>query len=345
MTPQPFIGVRPPAWSGQDAADAFVRLLAWTEHAESLGLDFIYVGDRLLAAAHGPDEESVYEATMLDPFVVLSAMAARTQRVWLAPIVAVVPFRHPAYLAKSTATLDILSSGRLVLGAGSGWSEPELRMFGIDRRARGQRMEEAVQILRMLWSGEPIHHHGRFWQLEGIQVTPRPIQRPGPPIWFGSFAPDDVVDWSGEFAGGQRRSLERIGRIGDGWVPMTYSVGHRRKHAPSQLAKGWEVIRDTAIGESRDPARIEVVYAHWIAVARTAAERRDCEAALARWWPGSFEEATETYLIGTPEQIVREIRRQSAGLEQVDGYLFTTIVETNAQLELIAHELAPLLRE
>ena len=147
---KPFYGVRPAGWLGESAGNAAVEILAWAQTAERFGFDVVYVGDRLLAAARDERGGAVYDAAMLDPFVLLSAIAARTERIRLATLVAVVPFRHPASLAKLSASLDIVSGGRFVLGAGSGWSTPELKMFGVDRRRRGAQMEEAIRIVRRL---------------------------------------------------------------------------------------------------------------------------------------------------------------------------------------------------
>lgn len=341
---EPFVGVRPPSWLGADAGDAAQELLDWTEGAEALDYDMVFVGDRLLAEAHGADDFAVYQAAMLDPFTLLSAMAARTQRVRLAPLVAVLPFRHPAYVAKITSTLDIISQGRLVLGVGSGWSDPELKMFDIDRRERGTMLEVAVELLRRLWMGESVSHDGPYWTLEQVRVLPRPVQRPGPPIWLGSFAPDDAVTWRGDFSGGQVRALERIGRIADGWVPLTYSAGHKCQVSPELLSAGWSIVRRAAEAASRNPDEIDVVYAHWIAVVRTEEERQAALRGLEAFFPGSYDEACDTYLIGTPDEILQKIADHTKQLDRVDGYLLTPIVQTTGQLEAIAEEVVPKLK-
>ncbi|MHB1808620.1 MAG: LLM class flavin-dependent oxidoreductase [Solirubrobacteraceae bacterium] len=341
---EPFVGVRPPGWLGADPAADVQQTLEWAQQAERLGFELLFVGDRLLGSAHSETGMPVYEAAMLDPFVLLSAIAARTSRLRLATLVAVLPFRHPASMAKLVVSLDVLSEGRFVLGAGSGWSDPELKMFGVQRRTRGAQMEESIEILRELFKGEPTTCDGRFWQLEDVVMAPRPIQPGGPPVWLASFAPDDAVTWSGEMSPAQRRALERVGRIADGWVPLTYSAGHKCQLAAEQLEEGWRIIEGAARQAGRDPDAIELIYPHWIAVVRDEPERRACEAGLARYFSGSYEDAQATYLIGTPEEIAQRIRDHTAGLPRVDGYLLTPIVQTGAHLEAIASELRPLLR-
>lgn len=338
----PFFGVRPAGWITDEPGERAASLLRWAALADALGFDVVFVGDRLLATAGGSDL-AVYDAPMIDPFVLLSAMAARTSRIRLAPLVAVVPFRHPASLAKLTASLDVVSDGRFVLGAGSGWSDAELRMFSIDRRARGRQMEEGLNFIRRLWSGETITEAGEFWTLDGVRVTPAPIQEPGPPVWLASFAPDDAVTWAGSISGGQRRALERIGRVADGWVPLTYSAGHKCQLSPEQLGAGWELVAASAQGADRDPAEIDVMYAHWVEIVDSEVERTACQEALRRFFPGSWEEALKTYLIGTAEEIAERVVTHTARLPRVDGYLFTSMSERPEQLERIAAELRPLL--
>lgn len=343
-TSEPFVGVRPPGWLGRDPAGDVQQTIEWAQQAERLGFDLLFVGDRLLGSARSDGGMTVYEAAMLDPFVLLSAIAARTSKLRLATLVAILPFRHPALLAKLVVSLDVLSQGRFVLGAGSGWSAPELKMFGIDRRARGAQMEESIEILRELWKGQPTTYDGRFWQLDEVVMAPRPLQPDGPPVWLASFAPDDAATWSGEMSPAQLRALERVGRVADGWVPLTYSAGHKRQLEAAQIEQGWQIIRDAARQVGRDPGEIEIIYPHWIAVVRDDAERRACEAGLARYFSGSYEDALATYLIGTPEEIAERIHTHTAGLERVDGYLLTPIVQTDAHLEAIASELRPLLK-
>lgn len=252
----------------KNPADQTRATVEWAVVAESLGYDVLFVADRLLATAHSGKGLAVYEATMIDPFVMLAAISARTERIRLAPLVAVVPFRHPASMAKLTASLDVRSGRGFICRAGSGRSAPELRMFGVDRRRRGDQLEEGIDLLRQLWRGEPVTHHGEFWSLDDVRVLPRPVQDPGPPIWLGSFAPDDAVTWNGHMTGAQTRALRRIGRIADGWVPLTYSAGHKRQLDSAQLAKGWEIIVEAAEAAGRKPTEIEIVYAHWIAIVR-----------------------------------------------------------------------------
>jgi probable F420-dependent oxidoreductase len=340
---RPFFGVRPAGWLVDEPEAQAASILAWADHAERVGFEVLFVGDRLLSSASSASGSGVYEATMLDPFVLLGAIAGRTQRIRLATLVAVLPFRHPVSTAKITASLDVLSGGRLVLGAGSGWSAPELALFGIDRRTRGRRLEESIGLIRQLWTGEPVGSVDGHWTFDTVRVLPTTVQRPGPPVWLASFAPEDSMSWEGALTGAQRTVLDRIGRVADGWVPLTYSASAKRRLHPDQLAQGWRAIEAAALAAGRDPLDIEVIYPHWIAVVRDDAERDACRAVLSRFFTGTWEQARDTYLIGTPEEIAAMVRDHTSGLPRVDGYLFTPLSDDPAQLDLIATEVRPLL--
>lgn len=339
-----FFGVRPAGWLTGDAAGQTAAILDWAVHAERLGFDHLFVGDRLLSNASDRTGSGVYEATMLDPFVLLSAIAARTSTIRLATLVAVLPFRHPASMAKLTGSLDVVSNGRFVLGAGSGWSAPELAMFGIDRTRRGRQLEVAIDLLRRLWLGEAVEGDGDFWTFDPVRVHPAPVQKPGPPVWLASFAPEDAMVWDGELTRAQHAVLARIGRVADGWAPLTYSASAKRQLDPAQLARGWEAIEASAAASGRDPAAIDIVYPHWIAIVRDEKERDACRRVLERFFTGDWDAARATYLIGTPDEIADAVDRQVAGLPRVDGYLLTPLSDDPEQLDLIAAELVPRLR-
>jgi probable F420-dependent oxidoreductase len=333
----PFVGARPSGWLGGDPTTQIREILDWAVYAEELGFDVFYVGDRLLAAV-ASGENRVYESSMLDPFVLLSGVAARTSKIRLATLVAVVPYRHPASLAKITASLDVLSGGRFILGAGSGWNRTELAMYGVDYATRGKRMEEGLKLVRRLWDGEAITEATEFWDLDGIRVTPTPDR--APPIWLGSFRPTDIVpDWNGEIDDRIRRALSRVGRLADGWVPVLYSGVNQTRMSGKQFAASWDVISEAAEAAGRDPEKIEIIFAHWVAIVRDQAERAACERVLARFFPGTYEEARNTYLIGTPEEILEQIRSMTSELNRIDGYLFTPLNDDKTQLQAISEEI------
>ncbi len=129
---------------------------------------------------------------VLDPWVTLAAIATSTERVLLGPMVTPLPRRRPVKVARETATLDLLSGGRLILGVGSGsdGSGNELSKTGeqLDARARGEMLDESLDILTAAWSGARVHHHGRHHLVDDLEFLPTPAQPDGIPVWVGAFS-------------------------------------------------------------------------------------------------------------------------------------------------------------
>ena len=169
------------------APDGFLPIV---EYIEELGFDSIWLSDS--ATSGGPA-----------PLVALSAAAARTQHLKLGTNVLVAPARNPVLLAKELATVDALSEGRLLPAFGLGIDrEPEAGVIGVPRGERAARTEEAIEIVRLLWPGEPVAFEGRFTSFEDISLSPQPT-RPALDIWLGGSSP---------------AALRRTGRIADGWL-------------------------------------------------------------------------------------------------------------------------------
>jgi alkanesulfonate monooxygenase SsuD/methylene tetrahydromethanopterin reductase-like flavin-dependent oxidoreductase (luciferase family) len=142
--------------------------------AEAVGWDGVFIWDHI-----GHPNSAV------DPWVALAAMAVRTQRVKLGPIVTPVARRRPWKLARETTSLDHLSNGRLVLGVGLGWTPKEFEVFGEagDLRTRVGKLDEGLEVLVGLWGGEPFSYHGAYYQIEDACFKPQPLQKPRIPIW------------------------------------------------------------------------------------------------------------------------------------------------------------------
>lgn len=170
--------------------------------AEAAGFDAVAVTDH-------PAPPEQWRATgghdALDPFVALAFVAAATERVKLLTYLLPGAYRNPFLLAKTTASLDVLSGGRLVLGMGTGYLEDEFAALGIDFERRNELFDETVEVLRKAWTGEPVSCDGSGFSAKAVTVQPAPAQQPGPPIWIG---------------GNSRRAMRRAVDVGDAWMPM-----------------------------------------------------------------------------------------------------------------------------
>jgi len=151
--------------------------------AEEAGWDGVFVWD------HVRGREPVIDVA--DPWITLAAIATATERVRLGPMITPLARRRPVKVARETATLDRLSDGRLTLGIGLGNDRfaSELSITGeqLDDRRRARMLDESLEILAAAWSGEPVHHRGEHYTVDGMRFLPRPVQRPGVPVWVAGY--------------------------------------------------------------------------------------------------------------------------------------------------------------
>ena len=169
--------------------------------AETAGFDAVFVTDH-------PAPSDRWLATgghhALDPFVALSFAAAATTRLRLHTNLLVLAYRNPFHSAKAIATLDALCRGRMIVGVGAGYLEPEFEALGVDFGQRNELTDEAIVTMRAAWRGESVTASGVGWHAAGNTVRPTPAQQPGPPIWVG---------------GNSHRAIRRAVELGDGWTP------------------------------------------------------------------------------------------------------------------------------
>ncbi|MGH7391877.1 MAG: LLM class flavin-dependent oxidoreductase [Candidatus Rokuibacteriota bacterium] len=281
---------------------------------EALGFDSVWCGD------HVSFNLPLYESLTL-----LASYAPITERIRLGTAVYLLALRPPAVAAKVTATLDALSGGRLIFGVGVGGENPkEFEACGVPHRERGARVSEAIDVVRGLWRDTPASFKGRFTQFEGVSIDPKPVQRPGPPIWVG---------------GRSDAALARAGRQGDGWV--SYVV------TPERYAQSLARIHAAAAAHGRSLDGFAAAHLTFITVGR------DHERARAAWvsrlsqrYAQDFAPLANRYgVIGTPDQCAERLDAfRAAGCSY---FLMNPICdppEEREQLEIIAAEIMPRLR-
>jgi len=192
------------------------RFPGFVDALEARGFDSLWLSERLTGPAP-------------DPLVALAMAAGRTRKLKLGTSVLVVPGRNPVVLAKELATLDRLSGGRLLPAVGLGAPVPaEHRAFGVERGERAGLFDEALGLMRRLWTEDDVHHDGEHFHLAGVTLRPRPLQDPVD-VWLGGTSPSE---------------LRRTGRLGDGWLP-SFTV-------PSEVEAGWATITEVAARHDRE---------------------------------------------------------------------------------------------
>ena len=185
--------------------------------AERLGFNSVWVNHHVVHA--GYILERLDDRPYYDALTTLSYVGALTKRVRLGTSVLVLPYLNPLVLVKTLATLDMLSGGRITVGMGVGDLRRESDSVGSDFARRGAYADEGIEIMKALWTQEAPHYEGTFYQFSGIKFSPKPLQRPHPPIWIG---------------GQSRGAIRRAARLGDGWHPAGLS--------PAELAQRLEYL-------------------------------------------------------------------------------------------------------
>lgn len=182
--------------AGEQATPALIRRFAI--QAEDLGLSDVWVSEHIIV----PRDKFPRSPLFYDPVLTLTWVAAVTSRVRLGTSVLVLPMRHPLPLAKELATLQNLSDGRLILGAGVGWLEPEFAALGVPFNERGRRLDEGIAMMRAVWTQDPVTFHAKTIPavIEGMTMTPMPAAPI--PLWLGGSSP---------------AALRRTSRVADGW--------------------------------------------------------------------------------------------------------------------------------
>jgi len=188
------------------------RMLDVARHAEARGLDSIWVTDHVVVPN---DATLIYREDMLDPLAVLPWLAGVTSRIALGTSVVILPYRSPISVAKLLASVDVLSGGRLLVGAAIGWLEGEFEALGVPFKERVSRSEEAITLMKTLWTDATPKLETERHRLSGLQVSPMPLRKPRPPIWIGGMS---------------EPALRRVARMGDGWhatgaTPETFRQG------------------------------------------------------------------------------------------------------------------------
>ncbi|MBI2867529.1 MAG: LLM class F420-dependent oxidoreductase [Chloroflexi bacterium] len=200
-------------------------ILALVRRAEELGYDAVATGDHIVTPDHWL---STAGEAWYDPFALLGFITAVTHRLRLLTDVVALPYRNPFTIAKAVASLDQLSRGRVIFGAGSGFLEAEFSALGIPFQERGPRTDEYLRIIKELWTKEAPSFQGRYYSFSGVRLSPRPLQKPHPPIWIG---------------GSSRRAVQRAVEMGDGWAPFSATPQEVREALAyaDGLMRGWRI--------------------------------------------------------------------------------------------------------
>ncbi|MEE8305560.1 MAG: LLM class flavin-dependent oxidoreductase [Candidatus Tectomicrobia bacterium] len=278
---------------------------SYVSRAEALGYDSLWV-----------QEQIVGDVPILEPLTLLSYVAALTSRLRLGTSVMLTVLRNPVQLAKSLASLDQMSQGRLTVGIGIGGHVPET-IFGYTSERRVRRFVEGLQVMKTLWTESKATVSGNFWQFEGIAMEPKPVQKPHPPVWFGAR---------------QEAALKRAVQHGDGFMGAGSS-------STADFVKQYALLQQYLDDAQRDSETFAISKRVYIAIDddRDRAERR-----LREWFGVRYKNADMAPRVSVwgsrSECIDRLNELAQAGAQHL---MLNPVFDEMTHLELLAQEIVP----
>ncbi len=314
------VGLTIPTRGPLATPDAIATLV---RRAEALGFAHLSVSDHVVvprsigsrypysASGAWPGAAS---GECLEQFTLLAWLAAISSKARLITAVAVVPYRGAVHTAKIAATIDVLSAGRIVLGAGAGWLKEEFEALGAPPfEERGRVTDEWLQAFKMLWTEDDPRFEGRHVRFANVSFLPKPVQKPHPPIWVGGESP---------------AALRRTVRYGDAWFP----IGNNPRHpldTVARLAEGIQRLRQAAEQNGRDPSSVGLAYyAGWFDETKTV----------------QLDGGQRHLLTGSPAQIAEDIAAlgELGVRDLVLNLQRDTLEQSLASMQRFAEEIRPL---
>lgn len=266
-------------------------IVAYARRGEELGFESLWAWDHMFLGSQRP-------FPFLESLSTLTVLARETEHAQLGTGILVLPLRGAAVLAKTAATLDIVSKGRLTLGLAVGWYEREFAACGVPFNRRGKIFEENLELLKRFWTGEPVSGETRGIPFRNAVMLPRPARQPRPRLLVGGYV--DAV-------------LKRVAERSDGWLTYFY--------APHAFARAWRRIREHAEAAGRDPGELDNVAQLPLCVGDSfEAADRDVRQYIADYFdlPAWSESSAESAIRGTPEQCAEQIHQQAlAGVQHI----------------------------
>lgn len=264
-------------------------LIELVQTARDLSFDSVFTINHFLGNLASPQ-----------PISMMATLIPHTGNMQIGTGILILPLFHPVHVAEEFATLDQLSGGRMILGAGVGYRKEEYRAFGIDMKQRGRMLEESIEVIRSLWSGEEVDFQGRYYNVQG-RISCPPRQSGGPKIWIGA---------------GARKAVQRAARLGDAWftpgntpspdyMPKHLAIYNDALQAAGKATAGIErpLLKEVYVSHDPNEAKREVV--HYM---RKEYQAYASYEALS-WFEDRWDEILEhSLLVGTPEQVTRKMQ-------------------------------------
>jgi probable F420-dependent oxidoreductase len=263
----------PGSFSGKPPA--LSEFTEFFRRVDDLGFHALWVIDRLF-----------HHISILEPLTLLTCAATVTSRIRLGTSVILFVLRNPVLMAKTTATLDYLSGGRLILGVSLGGRDQEFEALGVPIKQRVSRLQEQLTVMRKLWTEQQVTFHGRYYHLDNVNMEPKPLQKPGIPILMGGRA--DAV-------------LQRSAEQADGWIAGGQG-------SPEAFHEAWQKVRGYAMAAGKDPDALDSGKLLYITV---GADRKWCQEQLTAFthaYYGPQYDVGNNCVFGSPTECAAKIQ-------------------------------------
>ncbi|NQW18012.1 MAG: LLM class F420-dependent oxidoreductase [Chloroflexi bacterium] len=300
--------------------EALIRL---AQRGEQLGFDIVTIPDHVvipsdIASRYPYSEDGAFAGAAagetLEQLTVTTFLAANTSKIRLLTSIMVLPHRPPVLAAKTLATIDVLSGGRLIVGVGAGWMKEEFEALGAPPfEHRGTVSGEYLESFKEMWTSDAPNYDGKYAKVSDITFLPKPVQKPHPPIWVGGESPP---------------AIRRAGQHGDAWYPIGNNPRFPMDSA-DRLAAAMAAVRDQAESAGRDPADMDFAF--------SAGWYNDTDVQI-------DSDGNRRIFTGNPEQVAGDIRQfRDLGVRHlIVGLQGASTDESIERMERFASEVRPL---
>ncbi len=274
------------------------------------------------------------EPNWYDALSTLAYVAGITDKIRLVTNVYILPLRNALHVAREVTTIDVLSKGRVDLGIGVGWYPDEFEAAGVALDARGEITDEAIRVLKEVWTKKRPSFNGHYTKFHDIRFYPKPVQKPHPPIYIGGYVTDGRQHF-GVSTGRRPPALVRAAKFGDGWIPCGATT--------EEVRTGAAMIRELTREVGRNPRRMRIISHTMVSIGKTLREAKRTAAVSMTERFGSVEAGMERAIVGTTNDAMKRFEdyTEAGATAFLVGFFAPTPKEVLASMKMFGKEILP----
>ncbi len=264
----------------------------------------------------------------------LAYVAGITKKIRLVTNIYILPLRHPLSVAREITTLDALSRGRVDLGVGVGWYNHEFDAAGVNFDSRGEITDEAIQVMKEVWTKKRPSFDGQYTKFRSIEFYPKPVQKPHPPIYIGGYITDGRQHF-GVSTGKRPPALVRAARLGDGWIPCGATV--------DEVRRGVTMLHDLTREAGGSSGRKRIISHNMVSIGKTLREAKRVASTSMVERFGSVEAGMGRAIVGTPDDAIKRFEAYAdAGASRfLIGFFAPTPRDVLSSMRMFSKEILP----